>query len=103
MPNLPFDTLATATSRQEVQSYSGSEADTEIPPRSLAAGMPAKVIRALSQAEIAWKVDGTRTCQDLARRNLATMTESDPLSQIEPDRKHIHMPEVMALMELKKR
>jgi phenylacetic acid degradation protein len=79
------------------------KAGAEIPPRSLAAGMPAKVIRALSDEEIAWKVDGTRTYQDLARRSLATMTECDPLSEIEPDRKRIHMPEVVPLVELKKR
>lgn len=79
------------------------KAGAEIPPRSLAAGMPAKVIRALSDEEIAWKVDGTRTYQDLARRSLATMTECDPLSAIEPDRKRIHMPEVVPLVELKKR
>jgi phenylacetic acid degradation protein len=78
------------------------KAGAEIPPRSLAAGMPAKVIRALSDEEIAWKVDGTRTYQDLARRSLATMTECDPLSTIEPDRKRIHMPEVVPLVELKK-
>jgi phenylacetic acid degradation protein len=79
------------------------KAGAEIPPRSLAAGMPAKVIRALSDEEIAWKVDGTRTYQDLARRSLATMTECDPLAEIEPDRQRIHMPEVVPLVELKKR
>ena len=79
------------------------KAGAEIPARSLAAGMPAKVIRPLSDDEIAWKVDGTRTYQDLARRSLATMTECDPLSAIEPDRKRIHMPEVVPLVELKKR
>jgi phenylacetic acid degradation protein len=79
------------------------KAGAEIPPRSLAAGMPAKVIRALADEEIAWKVDGTRTYQDLARRSLATMTECDPLGAIEPDRKRIHMPEVVPLVELKKR
>jgi phenylacetic acid degradation protein len=79
------------------------KAGAEIPPRSLAAGMPAKVIRALSDEEIAWKVEGTHTYQDLARRSLATMTECDPLSAIEPDRKRIHMPEVVPLVELKKR
>ena len=79
------------------------KAGAEIPPKSLAAGMPAKVIRALSDEEIAWKVDGTRTYQDLARRSLATMTECDPLSAIEPDRQRIHLPEVVPLVELKKR
>ena len=79
------------------------KAGVEIPPRSLAAGIPARVIRPLADDEIAWKVDGTRTYQDLARRSLATMTECDPLSAIEPDRKRIHMPEVVPLVELKKR
>jgi phenylacetic acid degradation protein len=79
------------------------KAGAEIPARSLAAGMPAKVIRSLSDEEIAWKVDGTRTYQELARRSLATMTECDPLAEIEPDRPRIHMPEVVPLVELKKR
>ena len=79
------------------------KAGAEIPPRSLAAGMPAKVVRALSNDEIAWKVDGTRTYQDLARRSLATMTECDPLSAVEPGRPRIHMPDVVPLVEMKKR
>ena len=79
------------------------KAGAEIPPRSLAAGMPAKVIRALSDDEIAWKVDGTRTYQDLARRSLATMTECDPLTAVESDRPRIHMPDVIPLVEMKKR
>lgn len=79
------------------------KAGAEIPPRSLAAGMPAKVVRALSDDEIAWKVEGTRTYQDLARRSLATMTECDPLSAVEPGRPRIHMPDVVPLVEMKKR
>ena len=79
------------------------KAGAEIPPRSLVAGMPAKVIRALSDEEIAWKGEGTRTYQDLTRRCLATMLECDPLREIEADRKRIHMPEVVPLVELKKR
>ena len=79
------------------------KAGAEIPSRSLAAGMPAKVVRALSDDEIAWKVDGTRTYQDLARRSLATMTECDPLSAVEPGRPRIHMPDVVPLVEMKKR
>ena len=54
------------------------KAGAEIPPRSLAAGTPAKVIRELSEAEVAWKSDGTRTYQDLARRSLATMVRQSP-------------------------
>ncbi len=78
------------------------KAGAEIPPRTLVAGMPAKVIRALSDEEIAWKGEGTKTYQDLTRRCLATMVETDPLSAVEPDRKRIHMPDVIPLVELKK-
>jgi phenylacetic acid degradation protein len=74
-----------------------------IPPRSLAAGMPAKVLRTLSEEEIGWKSDGTRTYQDLTRRCLATMEETVPLTAVEANRKRIHMPEVLPLVELKKR
>lgn len=79
------------------------KAGAEIPPRSLAAGTPAKVIRELSDAEIAWKADGTRTYQDLARRSLATMVETVPLAAAEPDRRRIEIPDVVPLVELKKR
>jgi len=79
------------------------KAGAEIPARHLAAGMPAKVIRPLSDEEIAWKVDGTRTYQDLARRSLATMQETAPLTAVEPERKRIEMPDVVPLVELKKR
>ncbi|MEY2632906.1 MAG: hypothetical protein RIR00_1560 [Pseudomonadota bacterium] len=74
-----------------------------IPPRSLVAGVPAKVIRPLSEQEVTWKGDGTRTYQELTRRCLATLVETAPLSAIEPDRKRIVMPDVVPLMDLKKR
>ena len=77
------------------------KAGAEIPPRSLVAGMPAKVIRELSDDEIAWKGEGTRTYQDLTRRSLATMEETVPLAAVEPGRKRIHMPEVVPLVALR--
>ena len=79
------------------------KAGVEIPPRSLAAGIPARVIRLLSDEEMAWKVEGTHTYQDLARRCLSTMVECEPLCEAEPDRPRIHMPDVIPLVELKKR
>ncbi|MEO6353770.1 MAG: phenylacetic acid degradation protein PaaY [Burkholderiaceae bacterium] len=79
------------------------KAGVEIPARSLVAGMPAKVIRQLSEEEIAWKSDGTRTYQDLTRRSLESMYETTPLTSVEADRKRIHMPGVIPLVELKKR
>ncbi len=79
------------------------KASQQIPPRVLVTGMPAKVIRPLSEEEIAWKADGTRTYQDLTRRCLATLVETEPLTAIEADRKRIEMPDVVPLTELKKR
>ncbi|WP_295008232.1 phenylacetic acid degradation protein PaaY [uncultured Dechloromonas sp.] len=79
------------------------KAGQEIPARTLVAGMPAKVIRPLSDEEIAWKTEGTRTYQDLTRRCLASMVETAPLSEVEAGRKRIEMPDVIPLVELKKR
>lgn len=79
------------------------KAGVEIPARSLAAGMPAKVLRALSDEEIAWKSDGTRTYQDLTRRCLATMEETTPLTAVEANRQRIQVPDIVPLVELKKR
>lgn len=79
------------------------KAGQEIPARTLVAGMPAKVIRPLSDEEIAWKTEGTRTYQDLTRRCLASMVETVPLTEVEAGRKRIEMPDVVPLVELKKR
>ena len=79
------------------------KAGAEIPPRVLVAGMPAKVIRELSDEEIRWKGEGTATYQDLTRRSLATMVETAPLTAVEADRKRIHMPDVVPLVELRKK
>lgn len=78
------------------------KAGADIPARSLVAGMPAKVIRQLSEEEIAWKGDGTKTYQDLTRRSLESMYETAPLTAVEADRKRIQVPGVIPLVELKK-
>jgi len=79
------------------------KAGMEIPPGVLVAGMPARVIRELSDEEIRWKGEGTATYQDLTRRSLATMVETAPLSAVEADRKRIHMPDVVPLVALRKK
>ena len=48
-----------------------------VPPRTLVSGMPAKVLRALTDVELAWKVEGTKSYHELARRSHATMRETD--------------------------
>ena len=72
-----------------------------VPPRTLVAGVPAKVQRALTDLEIAWKREGTQSYQDLSRRSLATMVEADALSAAEPDRKRLDLPELLPLSVLK--
>lgn len=59
---------------------------TVIPPRSLALGIPARVVRALSDEEIAWKRTGTLEYQQLAIRSLASQRRVKPLTAVQPDR-----------------
>jgi phenylacetic acid degradation protein len=60
-----------------------------IPPRSLAVGAPAKVIRQLSDDELKWKMSGTLSYHELTVRSLATLREVQPLKAVEPNRKRI--------------
>ena len=64
-------------------------ANTVIPPRSLVVGVPGKVIREVTDEELAWKIDGTRVYQELTARSQRTMREATPLRKIEPDRKRL--------------
>ncbi len=74
-----------------------------IAPRVLVAGVPARVVRRLSDEEMAWKRAGTRTYQDLALRSLETMREVQPLAQVEPDRRRIEVEgDVVPMLALKK-
>jgi phenylacetic acid degradation protein len=74
-----------------------------VPPRTLVAGVPAKIMRELSAQEMAWKVEGTRSYQELTRRSLATLIETAPLTAVEPNRKRIEVPELLPLSTLKAR
>lgn len=65
------------------------KAGTIVPPRTLVAGIPAKPIRELADDEIQWKTEGTKIYQQLARRYLATMRETQPLREVEPDRQRV--------------
>src|ERR1700704_706034 len=72
-----------------------------VPPRTLVAGVPAKIVRALTEQELAWKVEGTQSYQELPGRSLATGGEPEPLSAPEADRRRIDLPELLPLSELK--
>jgi phenylacetic acid degradation protein len=73
-------------------------AGMRIPPRSLAAGVPAKVMRELDDQELAWKLEGTRTYQRLTERCLATMKECAPLAAEEPGRARLDAGQVQPLI-----
>ncbi len=77
-------------------------AGMEIPPRMLAGGVPAKVMRELSELEMAWKVEGTAVYLNLAKRCHATMQHVEALTAVEPDRKRIVLPELKTLQETRR-
>ena len=67
------------------------KANFKVPPRTLVAGIPGKILRELTQQEIDWKGQGTREYQDLAKRSLSTLREVKPLTAPEPDRKRLEL------------
>ena len=84
-----------------VAAMSFVKAEMVVPPRMLAAGSPARVMRELTALEMAWKAEGTRTYQDLTLRSLATMHETAALIAPEPGRKRLNLPELLPLSALK--
>jgi phenylacetic acid degradation protein len=79
------------------------KAEMVVPPRSLVAGIPARVLRELSDEELAWKIEGTASYQELTRRSFATMRATTPLAAPEPGRRGIELPEILPLSALKAR
>jgi phenylacetic acid degradation protein len=73
-----------------------------VPPRSLAAGVPAKILRELSDQELGWKRAGTATYQRLTERCLATMKECAPLAAEEPGRPRLAAGTVQPLVATKR-
>ena len=60
-----------------------------IAPRSLVVGAPARILRQLTDEEIAHKTWGTRQYQLLTTRSLQTMQRVEPLSHPEPNRRRL--------------
>lgn len=79
------------------------KAGMQVPPRTLVAGIPAKVVRDLGADEMSWKLDATRLYQDLTVRCLASMRETIALTEAEPGRKRLPLPEVLPLSAWKQR
>ncbi len=77
-------------------------AGMKVPPRTLIGGVPAKILRELSEEEIAWKLVGTQTYQDLTRRCHASMREVAPLAEVDADRPRLQAPAVKPLIATKR-
>ncbi|HYX63186.1 MAG TPA: phenylacetic acid degradation protein PaaY [Burkholderiales bacterium] len=78
-------------------------AEACIPARSLAAGIPARVLRTLTDEEVRWKDDNMRLYQKLGERSRASLREVEALTQAEPNRRRLEIPGSLPLSELKKR
>lgn len=74
-----------------------------VPPRTLVAGVPGRLIRELTGEELAWKKEGTRSYQELTLRCLATLQATAALAAPEADRRRIEVGTLLPLSELKKR
>jgi phenylacetic acid degradation protein len=57
-----------------------------VPRRTLVMGVPARIVRELTEKEIAWKARGTLEYQELTVRCLAGLREVRPLTAVEPNR-----------------
>lgn len=65
------------------------KAGMEIPPRSMVVGAPAKILRQVSDSEIAWKTLGTGQYHELAVRSMQTMVECQPDTEAAPGRQRM--------------
>jgi phenylacetic acid degradation protein len=64
-------------------------AGMKIAPRMLVAGVPGKVVRELTEQEIAWKHEGTLTYQHLVGRCHASLAEVVPLAAADRTRRRL--------------
>ena len=86
-----------------VAAMSFVKAGFEVPARSLVAGIPARVLREINDSDLAWKAEATREYQELARHSLATMVETEALTEVEPNRRRLALSQVDPLYVAKGR
>ena len=65
------------------------KANMQVPPRSLVAGVPGKIVRSLTEQEIEWKTIGTGVYQNLVLRSRDTLRPVEPLRAVEPGRRRL--------------
>jgi phenylacetic acid degradation protein len=79
------------------------KAGFEVPARHMAAGAPARILRELSDDEIAWKSRGTAEYRDIARRCRAGLVETEARREVEPDRPRLGADGFVPLYETRRR
>lgn len=84
-----------------VAAMSFVKANFKIPARSLAAGIPAKILRELSDEEIEWKESGTRDYQRLTRRCFESLEETTALTEVEENRPRLDVSDSVPLFQAK--
>ena len=72
-----------------------------VPAKVLVGGMPAKVMRELSEKEMAWKIEGTDLYKTLTVRSLNTLKLCTPLAEVEPNRRKFDLPDNKSLDKFK--
>jgi phenylacetic acid degradation protein len=77
------------------------KAGFNVPARHLVQGVPGRVLRPLTEAEIAWMYEGTRAYQELTQRCRNSFKEVSPLAAEEPNRKRLNVSDVVPLYKAK--
>lgn len=73
-----------------------------VPPRSMVVGIPGRVLRELSDTELAWQRQGSRVYQALAQRCLAGLVPATALTAPESNRARLDWGSVRPLSDMKR-
>jgi phenylacetic acid degradation protein len=74
----------------------------EVPPRHLVAGVPGRLVRALRDEELAWKIEATQTYQRLAERCRATLRPVQALASDDPGRARLQAEQLAPLHQTRR-
>ncbi len=61
-------------------------AEMQVPDRKVVVGNPARIVKDVSDAMLAWKTEGTALYQALPAELQAGLREVEPLREVQPDR-----------------
>jgi phenylacetic acid degradation protein len=73
-----------------------------VPARSMVVGIPGRILRQLSDTELAWQRQGSRVYQELAQRCRAGLVPATPLTAPEPNRARLDWGAIRPLSDMKR-